>query len=121
MASKVWQGEAQRATSGEWGGEHISLRITERGGDFELDCAHGTIDGPLTTQADGSFDVRGQFVAERGGPERAGERPDSHPARLTGRVEGDRMTLRIVLTDSGQQVGEFSLERGASPQITKCL
>jgi hypothetical protein len=119
--SNVEQRAAQGATTGEWGGEHISLSITERGGAFELDCAHGAIDEPLSTRADGSFDVRGQFVAERGGPEREGERPDSHPARLTGRVEGDRMTLRIVLTDSGREVGEFSLERGAGARITKCL
>ena len=111
----------QGAATGNWGGEHISLSATERGGTFELDCAHGTLEEPLTTQADGSFDVRGQFVVERGGPEREGERPESHPARLTGRIDGGKMTLRIVLTDSGQEVGEFSLERGSDPRLTKCL
>lgn len=107
--------------AGAWGGEHISLNVTGRGGSYELDCAHGSLDEPLSVGGDGSFDVRGRFVRERGGPVRAGETPASYPARLSGRVEGERMTLRIVLTDSGEAVGEFSLERGRDPQLTKCL
>lgn len=111
----------QTAARGDWGGEHISLKLTDGGGSFELDCAHGTIDEPLSTGGDGSFDVRGRFVAERGGPEVKGERPESHPARFTGRVDGKRMTMRIVLTGSGEPVGDFSLEHGKDPHITKCL
>jgi hypothetical protein len=111
----------QKAAQGNWGGEHISLSLTGRGGSFELDCAHGTVDEALAPDGEGKFDVRGSFVRERGGPEIVGERPDSHPARLTGRIDGTRMTLRIVLTGSGEAVGDFSLERGKDPQITKCL
>lgn len=111
----------QTATRGDWGGEHISLKLTGGGGSFELDCAHGTIDEPLSTGGDGSFDVRGRLVMERGGPVVEGERPDSHPARFTGRVDGQRMTMRIVLTGSGESVGDFSLEHGRDPQLTKCL
>lgn len=107
--------------AGAWGGEHILLNVTGRGGSFELDCAHGSLDEPLSVGGDGAFDVRGRFVRERGGPEVAGRQPDSHPARLSGRVEGTSMTLRIVLTNSGETVGEFSLERGRDPQLTKCL
>lgn len=115
------QGAKRALPAGAWGGEHISLNVTGKGGGFELDCAHGSLDEPLSVGGDGSFDVRGRLVRERGGPVRAGETPDSYPARLSGRVEGARMTLRIVLTDSGESVGEFSLERGRDPQLTKCL
>jgi hypothetical protein len=115
------QRDGRSVPAGQWGGEHILLNVTGRGGSFELDCAHGSIDEPLAAGGDGSFDVRGRYVRERGGPEIAGRPPDSYPARLTGRVDGARMTLRIVLSDSGETAGEFTLERGREPRLTKCL
>jgi len=116
----VGQGAAQRATAGEWGGEHIALQVNERGATFEIDCAHGTIE-ELLLDASGHFSSRGEYVRERGGPDREGQRPDAHPARFTGWSDGKRMTLKITLTDTGQTIGEFDLMLGREPQMTKCL
>ena len=110
-----------RVPAGAWGGAHISLQVTEGGATFELDCAHGNIEGPLALDARGRFDNRGEYFRESGGPDLQFPRPDNHPAQFEGWSDGHRMTLKIVLTDSGQTIGEFELTLGAEPQITKCL
>jgi hypothetical protein len=58
-------------------------------------------------------------VREHGGPVRVGEVPDSVPARYVGRVDGDRMTLRVLV--GRDTLGPFELRRGAEPQLFKCL
>ena len=59
--------------TGEWGGTHVGLRLSEAGGVLDYDCAAGTIDGPLVPRADGTFEARGRHTPGTGGPERAGE------------------------------------------------
>jgi len=107
--------------AGPWGGEHITLQVTESGGTFEIDCAHGTIEGRLSLDAQGRFDSPGTYVSESGGPDREGHTPAINRARYTGWSDGRRMTLKITLTDAGRTIGEFELTLGAEPQITKCL
>jgi hypothetical protein len=106
---------------GSWGGEHIALQVTESGATFEIDCAHGTIEGRLSLDPQGRFDNPGSYVRESGGPDREGQRPETHRARFTGWSDGRKMTLKMTLTDTGQTIGEFALAFGAEPQMTKCL
>jgi hypothetical protein len=120
-------------TSGEWGGDHISFTVTEKGASIEYDCAHGTIDQRLELDADGRFDVRGMHEDETGGspPEISiadegdktsppGASALRHPARYTGRVEGRTLSLTVTLADGGRTFGEFVLAQGASPRLNKC-
>src|SRR5215213_9370661 len=81
------------APAGPWGGEHITLQVTESGGTFEIDCAHGTIEGRLSLDAQGRFDSPGTYVSESGGPDREGHTPAINRARYTGWSDGRRMTL----------------------------
>jgi len=106
---------------GNWGGDHVSLTVTNEGGTLEYDCGSGTIDQPFVVDGAGRFDLRGTHVRERPGPIRVGEEPDRHPARYTGRIDGNRMTLTVTMTDLDQGVGTFTLTLGASPRIVKCL
>jgi hypothetical protein len=106
---------------GDWGGEHIKLEIGENGARLEFDCAHSTVSQQITLDDRNSFDVVGEYVSESGGPERVGERPDAHPVRYTGRIDGQKMTISVTLTDRNQEIGTFTLIRGQSPVIYKCL
>jgi hypothetical protein len=101
-----------------WGGRHVRLVITSRGGEIEFDCAHGEIKEPLKRDAQGRFDVAGTFVRE-GGPVRHDE-SGGRPARYSGKVEGDKMTLTVTLTDSNEKLDEFSLTRGSDGHLWKC-
>jgi hypothetical protein len=40
--------------------------------------------------------------------------------RLSGRVQGDEMQLKIVLTDRDEEIGSFTLAFNTTPRLTKC-
>jgi hypothetical protein len=104
-----------------WGGTSIRLDVTSQGATIEYDCAHGSIDEPLVADRDGRFIVSGTHVREHGGPIRQDEPPDRHPARYEGRLTGETMRLTITLTDLQQGIGTFTLTRGATGRLLKCL
>ena len=107
--------------TGSWGGEHISLVVTDSGATAQFDCASGTIDAPLVPDDAGRFVAPGTFTPGRGGPILQGDTLPSHPARYTGQVKSNTMTLTIVETDSETNVGTFTLQRGASAHVFRCL
>lgn len=115
------EGEGRSVATGVWGGAHINLEVSDGGARVEFDCAHGAINQKLTLDGSGAFDARGTFSKERGGPVRIDEKPASEPARYSGRVEGDTMTLNVTLSDSGTDLGSFTLKRGRPGRLTKCL
>lgn len=108
------------AVNGTWGGDHALLEITATGASIEFDCAHGTLPVPLTLTR-GAFDVTGDYVQEHGGPIRSDETVDRQPARYTGTVSGNTMRLLVTLTATGQDRGTYSLMRGSTGRVFKCL
>lgn len=110
----------ENAQIGMWGGEHISLEVTAQGGQVEYDCAHGTIDEKIVLDGQGHFNVRGTHVRERGGPVRRDEAEDNHPARFTGQIKGQTMTVNVTESDTKELVGTFTLVYGQKPHIVKC-
>lgn len=106
---------------GEWGGEHISLSVSLSGSTLEYDCAHGTIEGSIEPDRNGDFVVTGVHVREHGGPIQEDEVPDEHPARYQGWTNGTRMTLSVILTDTGLEIGTYHLRLGQQAQLFKCL
>lgn len=109
------------ALIGTWGGDHAGLVATSTGGTLEYDCAAGRIIGPLLPASDGRFVASGTHTPGHGGPIRIDEVLSSRPARYTGRVTGDLLSLTVVMTDSNATVGTFALTRGRSPNVVKCL
>ncbi|HEX6728502.1 MAG TPA: hypothetical protein VF074_00750, partial [Pyrinomonadaceae bacterium] len=101
-----------------WGGQHVRLVLTSRGGEIEFDCAHGELNEPLKLDEQGQFSVAGTLVRE-GGPTRQ-DGPAGKPARYSGRVEGNKMTLTVTLGDSNEKPDEFSLTRGSGGRLWKC-
>ena len=112
--------DERRVANGMWSGPHVALSVTDTGAHVEFDCASGDIAQPLTLDASGTLSVDGVYVREHGGPIRVGEVPDRNPARYAGRVAGTTLTLDVVLTDSNEKVGSFTLERGAESGVRKC-
>jgi hypothetical protein len=116
---------APRATkslpTGVWGGDHVRLDATAAGARLAFDCANGTITQPIKLDAHNAFDAPGRYVQEHGGPVRMDDQPDGHSARYVGRVEGQKMMLTITLTDSQQPVGTFTLVRGETPKLFRCM
>jgi hypothetical protein len=104
---------------GEWGGEHVSLTITDAGSSLEFDCARGAIPGPFAVDAAGRFNLSGIYTPGTGGPEPITPRP-SQAAAYTGRVSGQRMTLTVELEGS-LPGGTYELRKDEPPQLFRCL
>ena len=114
-------GASSLVPAGVWGGDHVALTVADTASRLEFDCAHGDIPGVLTADARGQFDAAGTYVREHGGPIRQGEVPDSHPAMYSGSVNSAAMALTIRLGDSTESIGPFTLVRGSSGRVLKCL
>jgi hypothetical protein len=107
--------------TGTWGGEHMGLDVSNGGARVEYDCAHGTIDEPMKLDSSGYFDLRGRHVKEHGGPVREDEKSGDQPARYTGRIQDQTMTITVKLAETNEAVGTFTLTHDKTPRIRKCL
>ena len=106
--------------AGSWGGDHLLLDVTSLGATAEFDCAHGTVDAPLTLDSSGRFDLPGTFTREQPGPTRQDESMPTLPARYRGVSANSTLTLTVMLTDSQETVGAFTVQHGVEPRLTKC-
>ena len=107
--------------TGDWGGDHIAMTVASLSTHIELDCAHADVPTTLRTDERSQFSAAGTFVREHGGPVRDGEILDAHPATFVGSVTATNIVLTIRLTDSSDVIGTFSLARGATGRVVKCL
>jgi hypothetical protein len=101
-----------------WGGEHVRLTVDDNGGTIEFDCAHGTLDRPLTLDGSGRFDVEGSLFAE-GGPVLRDEARRVRSVRFRGEIDGQHMNLEATLA-GGESAGAFSLARNSRARLVKC-
>lgn len=106
---------------GLWGARHIILVADKAGAVLEYDCAHGTIDQPLISNADGYFYFRGTHTWEAGGPIQIDQQFDTQPARYYGTVSGNTLNLSIFLPDEGQVLGPYVLVQDDPGRVFKCL
>jgi hypothetical protein len=109
----------ERVPSGPWGGQHVRLAVDDTGATIDFDCAHGRLEEPLVLDEQGAFDVKGNLVRE-GGPTPPDDTEKAQAARYKGTIDGDRMSLALVLSD-GQTGGSFTLTKGAVSRLFKCL
>ncbi len=105
---------------GVWGGDHIGMVVSDSSTIIDYDCAHGTIDEPFVI-SNGEFELVGTHVFEHGGPIRIDEIPEEHPALYKGTIEGNIMTLKVIVKDTGEEFGTFTLTLGKTPNVYKCL
>jgi hypothetical protein len=109
-----------RVPEGRWGGVGLAVDVTAAGASIELDCAHGTIDAPLALDAEGNFDLPGTLVLERPGPVRQGEPERTEAIRVTGRLEGQTLTLRVHRPNTTDAPAPIEAALGKPPRLRKC-
>ena len=110
-----------RVATGEWGGEHLGMIVSDTGAALEYDCAAGRINEPLRVARDGSFTWSGVHYPGHGGPIRIDEPTNAHDARYTGTATASRIELTISLPDGTQPPMTFTLIRGGAAHVFKCL
>lgn len=110
-----------RMNKGTWGGNHISLEVTDEGARIEYDCAHGTITEPLKVDSQGKFSAKGTHVRERGGPARAGSEDQGEPVVYSGTTDGKTATLKVVSSATEEVIGTFTVTLGKRTRLVKCL
>lgn len=111
---------AQNKLNGTWGGEGISMEITDNGASLEFDCATGRITEAIVPDSAGKFTAKGLFARQRPGPTREGDENDGQPATYTGVITGDSLTLTITLTRNDEKAGTFTLGHGKPARIRRC-
>ena len=107
--------------NGVWGGQGVSLEVNDGGAEIDYDCAHGTITGKIIPDREGKFVARGFHVRERGGPVREEEKRARQAVTYEGSIAGETMTLKVTVDESKEAIGTFTLTRGKSGRIRKCL
>lgn len=105
---------------GVWGGPGIQMTVGPKGATVEMDCAHGTIDGPIAVGSDGRFRAAGTHAVEHAGPVRE-EDETGRPATYEGKVEGKKLTLVITLDEGKKEIGTWELTQGRHARLMKCL
>lgn len=110
----------QRVANGPWGALHIRMNVDPHSATIDYDCAHGTIEGPLTFDSKGRFTWSGTHRREGPGPIREDDANNGSPAIYTGSIKGDIMTLTVKLADTNEVVDTFVLKRGSFGKVFKC-
>ncbi len=104
-----------RLSQGMWGGEHIALSIYDNTIAYELDCGYGSIDEPISIDANGNFRVVGTMNNT--------DIPDYAvtlvpvPAVFEGTVIGNTMTLNISWTQPAVAERPGRPARPGSPSV----
>lgn len=104
---------------GIWGGTGIGFDAGENGVQVEFDCAQGEINQKFLTDENGNFNLNGFYTYETP-VRRIDFTPKPQAASFQGRISGSTMNLKVVLTESKQLIGEYTLTRDAMPGIRKC-
>ncbi len=109
-----------QALEGSWAGDRLQLVIDAGGGRVQMDCASGTIAGPIGLAANGTFIAAGTFLPQQAGPQRADEGLAPPGARYSGEVKDDAMRLSILAAGASTPQ-MFTLRRGATVKLIRCL
>jgi hypothetical protein len=104
---------------GDWGGNQASLSLTISGGTISYLCGAGTIDSAWTITSNGQFSASGVHYFG-GGPVPPGGSPP-HPARYSGQVDGEFLTITVLVIDLNETLGPFHLIRGGPAVHELCV
>lgn len=112
--------KSQTKVSGLWGGQGISMEVSDSGATLEFDCASGAITEAIAPDSSGKFTAKGLFARQHPGPTREDDDNDGQPATYEGVITGESLTLTITLVQSKEKVGTFTLAHGKMGRIRRC-
>jgi hypothetical protein len=117
---KMVQTKKTKVAPGKWGAVGIGLSVEETAVTLEFDCATAEITRNLLVDKTGNFTAEGVYIRRGPGALRVKFPPKRVPARFEGKIFGKTMTLKITLTETGETIGEYTLQRGKTPAIRRC-
>ena len=118
VALACYSGPAAPVTeiTGTWGGDDAGLIAADTSAHVHIGCTLGDTNSPIRPGSDGRFDTSGTYNVDAYPIDRG----IVHPARFTGRVEGEKLVLTVTLTDNSQQLGPVTLVHGKEPRMGPC-
>jgi hypothetical protein len=111
---------ARTLAAGNWGSAQTSdlnnwlLTVTPSGATLRSECAEGVVEGTIRVDAAGRFEVVGTYQYQ------AGPSFLPRPARFVGVADSGTLTLTVILPESAQTFGPFTLRFGQAPRIGYC-
>ena len=102
--------------AGTWGGDNAGLIAEDTVAHIHIGCTLGNARGPIRLDSYGRFEATGTYNVDAYPVDRG----ILHPARFTGEVDGQVLTLSVTLTDTGQQLGPVKLTKGKEPRMGPC-
>ena len=112
--------KADGQVTGLWGGDHISMEVTEGGATIVYDCARGSITEKIVPDRSGRFAAKGFHLRGHPGPTRLGEDTKGEEANYDGSLDGETMTLTVTLRVTNETIGSFTLTHGKIGRIRRC-
>jgi hypothetical protein len=117
-------GQVPPPLQGVWGSlpgsERMLLTVDAAGARFEMDCASGSLSGPITPGADGKFVAAGMMEQHQAGPQRADKAANALATQFSGQLAQGELTL--TLTPPGASMPQvFKLREGARVKLLRCL
>ncbi len=108
--------ELETVPVGTWGGDDAGLLVRADGAHAHIGCTLGDVAGPIPVDAEGRFEVAGQWNVDAF-PIDLGI---LHPARLSGRTDGRTLRFSVLLTDTGRALGPVLVTLGREPEMVNC-
>src|SRR6202162_4782784 len=101
---------------GTWGGDNAGLIVSNTDVHVHIGCTLGDAVGPINPDANGRFEAEGTYNVDAYPVDRG----IIHPARFTGQIIGQTMTLTVSLTDAVRVIGPVTLIYGKEPKMGPC-
>jgi hypothetical protein len=109
-----------RLPLGTFGGDSGGMIVGDTAMHLHVACTFGDVSGRVTVDASGRFDVAGSYML-RAYPITVGP---SVPARFTGQIDGDRITVTATVDDTVEHRtvvrGPVTLTLGVDPKLGPC-
>lgn len=118
--SKTMDTKSTAVPNGMWGANGIIFSVEAGGVNIQYECADGQIEQPLKADERGNFAVNGVHIRQRPGPMKLDDKQARQNARFEGKISGNNMTLKVTLTETGEVIGDYTLERGKNVRLHRC-